>query len=320
MGTEFDRQCDELLMYLQDPGDQCDVGQFLARVGVGRADQYELVSYLQDLSLVRDDSTSTGPDCRLTGAGRRRAQQLIAQRPQRRAAQLQTRMLRWLDSQSSPSDWTGFLESDLVEHPEGVFTQEELHQQAEWLSTNGLIKALRAWGSPEGTIRPELTPTGKDCLIQGGDVGVYLGHGGTGGNTTTYNTTNTQDTHVGAIYGGQNALGSNHVSQVQNNEFVAPGYERFADAVHALLVETAQRPDLLQDDRDDLAAAGDDALSAVTGQQPDQRLVKRSRDAMVGILYRIGAAMGGAALQGTEGSVEQWAAEHSQTLLGSLPF
>lgn len=181
-------------------------------------------------------------------------------------------------------------------------------------------QGTRGVGQPGGHDPAGTDPDGEGLPDPGRDVGVYFGHGGTGGNTTTYNTTNSQDTHVGAIYGGQNALGSSHVSQVQNNELVAPGYERFADAVHALLVDTAQRPDLLQEDRDDLAAAGDDALSAVTGQQPDQRLVKRSRDAMVGILYRIGAAMGGAALQGAEGSVEQWAAEHSQILLGSLPF
>ncbi|WP_337832983.1 hypothetical protein [Pseudonocardia sp. TMWB2A] len=202
-----------------------------------------------------------------------------------------------------------------MEHPEGAFTQDEVYHQAEWLYENTMIKAIRVDEAPNGTIRPELTPRGKDCLIQGGDVGTYLGHGGTAGNTT-----HSQDTHVGTIYGGQNAFGSNHVSQDQNNELVAPGYERFADAVHALLTDTAQRPGLSQDDRGDLVAAGDDALGAVTGQQPDKQLVKRSHDAVVGTLSRIGAAMGSAALQGAEGSVEQWAAEHSQILLGSLPF
>jgi hypothetical protein len=319
MATEFDRQCDELLMHLEGCGEHSDVATFLAEQDVSVDEQYELVRYLEQLGLVRDQSTIVAAHCVLTGAGRRQAQQLIAQRPQRRAAQLQTRMLRWLDAQSYPSDWTGFHDSDHVKHPDGAYTQDEVHQQAEWLSTNGLVKALRAHGSPEGTIRPELTARGRDCLIQGGDVGAYLGHAGTGA-TTTYNTTNSQDTHVGAIYGGQNALGSNHVSQIQHNELVAPSYERFAEAVQALLTDAAQRPDLSQEDRDDLAAAGDDALGEVTVQQPDERLVKRSRDALVGILYRIGAAMGGAALQGVEGSVEQWAGQHSQTLLGSLPL
>lgn len=317
MATAFEQQCEALLMHLEETeraGSNAD--GFLAALGVEKDHRYAVVRFLVNEGLATEVSKLASPDCRLTGAGRQRAQQLISQRPARRVAELRTRMLRWLEPDSYPSDWSGFLgSSDQIDYPQQQFTHGEVEHQAEYLYTAGLITAIRANGARNGTLRPELTTRGRDCLIHGGDVASYLGAGSQPGHTT-YNTTS-QDTHIGSISGGQQAFHSSNVTQVQHNQ-PAAGYEELAQLVRQLLAQLPQRSELTDEAREEIHEAGEETLEVLTSPEPKPSKVRRMVDGVVGALGRVATTLGQGALHGADESTTQWAHDQTQLLLGAL--
>lgn len=313
MVTAFDQQCEALLMHLEET-DRVDNGAdiFLTSLGVEKDRRYEIVRHLVAQGLATDGTTYGGPNCWLTGAGHQRAQELIGKRPARRVAELRARMLRWLEPEAYLVDWSGFLDSDQIAYPQQSFTSSEVEHQAEFLYNAGLITAVRADQARDGTLRPALTPTGRDCLIYGGDVAAYL----TVASRVTYNTTS-QDTHIGSISGGQQAFHSSNITQVQHNQ-PAAGYEELGRVVQQLLAQLPQRSELPHEAREEIHEAAEETLEVITGPDPKPGKVRRMVDGIVGVLGRVTATLGQGALQGAEGATTQWAHEHTQLLLGAL--
>ncbi|MEU3767895.1 hypothetical protein AB0E55_22825 [Amycolatopsis keratiniphila] len=317
MGTQFEEQCEALLMYLEETAeDERDVDQFLAGLDVAEDHRYDLIEFLSNQGLVKNASGFGDPDCLLSGAGRYQAQQLISQRPARRVAALRTRMLRWLDTESQRVDWSDFLASDHVEYQQQRFTQTEVEHQAEFLYNAGLITAVRVNEAVDGTLRPTLTSRGRDCLVQGGDVAAYLGAGHGPSNTTIRNS---QDTHIGSITGGMQAWNSTTVSQVQHNN-AAAGYEELVRLVQQLVAQLPERTELTSEAREDIQEAAEDTLDVLAGPEPKPGKIRRLVDGIVGALGRAALPLGQGMAQGVHEGTAKWASEHSQLLLSSLPM
>lgn len=316
MATAFDQQCEALLMHLEET-DRVDHGAdvFLASIGVEKADRAEIVRHLVAQGLATDASKMGAVDCRLTGAGRRRAQELIGERPARRVAELRARMLRWLEPEAYPADWSGFLDSDQIDYDRQPFTASEVEHQAEFLYNNNLITAVKVDQARDGTVRPAITTAGRDCLIHGGDVAAYLRGGQS--THTTYNSTTSQDTHIGSISGGQQAFHSSHVTQVQHNQ-PAPGYEELGRIVQQLLAQLPQRTELTAEAREEIQEAAEETFEVITGQDPKPSKVRRMVDGIVGVLGRVVTTLGQGALKGADDATTHWVHEHTQLLLGAL--
>jgi hypothetical protein len=312
MATPFEQQCEALLMHLEET-ERADnaADEFLAALGVKKDRRYAVVQFLVDRGLATDVSTLEGVDCWLTGAGHQMAQQLISQRPARRVAELRARMLRWLELESDPTDWSGFLDSDQVDYRGEPFTGGDVEHQAEFLYNSGLITAVHVDEAMDGTLRPELTSRGRDCSVHGGDVVAYLGIGGQP-SRTTYNTTS-QNTHIGSISGGQQAFHSSDFTQVQHNQ-PAAGYEELAQVVQQLLAQLPHRPELTDQAREEIHEAAEETLEVITSPEPKPSKVRRMVDGIVGVLGRVATTLGQGALQGTNESTTQWATEHTQLL------
>ncbi|OLR92597.1 hypothetical protein [Actinokineospora bangkokensis] len=315
----FQEQCEALLMHLAetDFADR-DVTGFLDGLGVATPGQHDMVDYLAKSGLVENIRSLGAADCRLTGEGRAAADALIRQRPVRRVAELQARMLRWVDQDDDVADWSGFCASDQVVCLGHRFTARDVEHQAEFLYDAGLIRAVPSWGVAKGTLRPELTANGRDCLLHGGDVAAYLGTRGQT-TTTTYNNTTSRDTHIGTVNNSQLAVNSSHFSQTQNNE-VAPGYEDLAAAVRRLLTQLPAHAELTDEAREEIQEAAEETLETITAADPKPRKVRRMVDGIVGALSRAATALGQQALEGAGVATHQWTEEHTQLLLNALPM
>ncbi|MFD5248452.1 hypothetical protein ACFWIW_28195 [Amycolatopsis sp. NPDC058340] len=317
MASRFDEQCEALLMFLEEAidGDR-DVERFLTGLGLARQERFDVVASLAARELVVNDRKLARVDCRLTGEGRHRAQQLIEQRPARRAAELRTRMLRWLDTESRRVDWSGFLASDQVVYQQHPFTKTEVEHQAEFLFTVGLITALSGDQAVDGIYGPKLSPRGRDCLIHGGDVAAYLGTSPVPSSTTVRNS---QDTYIGSITGGMQSWNSATVSQVQHNNAPA-GYEELSRIVELLLAQLPGRTELIGEAREDIQEAAEETLAVIAGPEPKLGKVRRLIDSLVGALGRAALPLGQGMAQGVHEGTAKWAGEHSQLLLNSLPM
>ncbi|UJW36899.1 hypothetical protein L3Q67_45355 (plasmid) [Saccharothrix sp. AJ9571] len=171
MVTPFDEHGHALLMHLEEHGPG-EINDVLARRGLGDDDAFQLAEYLGEQGLVTNSFSGGGAiESTLTGGGRQRAQRLLASRPARRLTELRRRMLAWLEHHGQNIDWNNFLASDQVQYEDAVFTEDEVTREAEYLDESGLITSLPVDEAPNGTIQPQLTARGRDCLLyHGGDV------------------------------------------------------------------------------------------------------------------------------------------------------
>ena len=243
------------------------------------------------------------------------AQQLISQRPARRVAELRARMLRWLELESDPTDWSGFLDSDQIDYRGEHFTGSDIEHQAEFLYNSGLITAVHVDEAMDRTMRPKLTSRGRDCSIHGGDVVAYLGIGGQPSHTT-YNTTS-QNTHIGSISGGQQAFHRSDFAQVQHVR-PAAGYEDLAQVLQHLLAQFPHRPELTDQAREEIHEAAEETLEVITSSELKPSKVRWMVAGIVGVLGRVATTLGQGALQGANESTTQWATEHTQLLFNAL--
>ncbi|MGM1062163.1 hypothetical protein [Saccharothrix sp. Mg75] len=234
MRIDIEHHARGLLEHLGQSGEN-EVADYLRENEIDIQNGHLVVEYLVGTGLARDCSTFGGPDCRLTGSGLAKAQQLIAERnsPVRRLGTLWTRMLRWLEDNRGVSDWSGFLAGDGMRYPGGDFTKAEVEKEAAYLYGHGLITAARVDEAEDGTLRPGITTAGRDCLIHfEGDVNQYLNRGGrsTTSHTTHNNTTITMTDSVGNITNASSNVQQNVNSGLDTTEVL-----KFAGAVRQTL-------------------------------------------------------------------------------------
>ncbi|SDG69745.1 hypothetical protein SAMN05216553_110296 [Lentzea fradiae] len=215
--------------------DENEVADYLEQNEIDTANGLLVVEYLVEAGLAEDCSTFGGPDCRLTGSGLARAQQLLAERksPARRLGTLWSRMLRWLEDNRGVADWSGFLAGDGISYPGGDFTEAEVKREAAYLLGHGLIEDRRVDQADDGTVSPTITTAGRDCLIHfRGDVNQYLNRGGrsTTSHTTHNNTTITMTDSVGNITNASSNVQQNLNSGLDTTEVL-----KFAGAVRQTL-------------------------------------------------------------------------------------
>ncbi|UJW32434.1 hypothetical protein L3Q67_01190 [Saccharothrix sp. AJ9571] len=175
MVTPFDEHGHAVLIHLEEHGPG-EINNVLARRGLGDDDAFQLAEYLGEQGLVTNSFSGGGAiETTLTGAGRRRAQRLLASRPARRLTELRRRMLTWLEHHDHVINWEDFLGSDQLQYEDSHFTEDEVDREAEYLLESGLITSQTMDQAPNGTIQPQLTARGRDCLLYNdGDVRRFL--------------------------------------------------------------------------------------------------------------------------------------------------
>jgi hypothetical protein len=165
MTTEFDEDCDALILHLYET--DLDVADdFLADRGYDIGETRRLVQDLEERGLVAPTYVLAQTRCQLTGRGVRHAQKLIKERPRRRATTLRRRMLLWLEDNPQPANWDGFLASDQARFEGAPFTEDHVTREAKYLFDLACITALTIDQEVDGMLRPNLTPTGRDLLYE----------------------------------------------------------------------------------------------------------------------------------------------------------
>ncbi|WP_410583836.1 hypothetical protein [Amycolatopsis sp. lyj-108] len=167
MTTSFDEHCDALILHIHETGQQVVVDDFLTERGFDEATPTDLVQDLENRGLVHPTYTLGEVRCRLTGAGVRRAQQLINERPKRRATTLRHRMLQWLEEHPESPNWDEFLASDQVRFEGTAFTEAQLKREAKHLYDLRYITAATIDEEVDGVLWPDITASGRDFLFDG---------------------------------------------------------------------------------------------------------------------------------------------------------
>lgn len=283
MAPDIEQHGTGLLELLHDDSDAA-VATYLSEHGLSLRDGIVLVEYLSDHGLVRDVSTFGGPDANITAQGIARVQQLRTERqsPARRVATLRTRMLMWLDHQEQQEigidDWSQFLASPNVDYYGTPFSKQELAREAEYLKQHDLITGIDVGDMRQATpgmIRPKLTGSGRDCVIDfGGNVSDYLNRGRSGGNTTNITMTDSA---------GNITVASENVVQNVNSGLDTTKLLDFAGFVRQTL-PTLGLPTNQQDTLDTQAGELHHEADSPT---PDRSKLRRLLDA---ILEGLGAA------------------------------
>lgn len=311
MTTDFNEHRNALLIRLHE-SDLQDINGFLAERGIHDEKAVDLVKDLEQDGLVKPLFGSGGvAACRLTGRGGQQAQRFIKERPARRLSVLRQRMLLWLESHRDILDWTSFLHSDQASYVDGDFTWDDIGHEATYLSNKRLISAFAGDQQPDGMLKPRLTSSGRDCVLEhDGDVRSYLagGRNSEGASTTNYFA---QVIH-GAVSNSQFASGNALVTQNQQNTIAkAPEqYQDLARIVAQLLEQLPDQCDVEDESRQDVEAAALDVLAEVTeSEDPQPGKVRRATKALSGMLLHLGQAAAAGAAAGTQSGVQDWAQE-----------
>jgi hypothetical protein len=317
---------------LEAPGFPIGVERVAERCGLDRQDAIRIGLELMSDGLISgtplegDDEVKTINGLELTGPGRRRLQS-------RRAEQFLFALEEKSggDPDAAVSAWTI---GQLI-----GWTERETRYVADSLSDDGYIEDVEM-GSDSVTmtgagrayldraVAPREDGTVGDVSINRGNIARMMSEiqaefdkhairvpvqadpaiPGAGNHTTIYN----GPVIHGDANGVQLAWGNNSVFQQQSTS-VAPGYEALAQA----LVSTLERLPgigLSDDDQADAEAAGQEALLALAGPDPDQGVIRRSLSALKGHLAQL--ALGAAV--GAEQGAQEWAKTAIQHL--HLPF
>ncbi|WIX92578.1 hypothetical protein [Amycolatopsis sp. DG1A-15b] len=168
MTTEFDDHCDALILHLHET-DSSVADDFLADRGFDFGDTRQLVQDLEERGLVTPTYVLAQTRCTLTGRGVRRAQQLIKERPKRRATTLRYRMLLWLEEHPETENWDAFLASSQAHFEGAAFTEPQLKREAKFLYESGYITAVTIDQEVDGMLYPDLTAAGRDFFYEGGE-------------------------------------------------------------------------------------------------------------------------------------------------------
>lgn len=155
------RATDLLLAALEGGG---EISRSAAEENIG--DALAVGDFVQKLStrgLLRKDTSIVG-EITLTGLGREVAEYIKYSREHgrdRREA-VQRGILRWVSlnpNAASVQDLVGEASATAF----GIeLTEEEIAAEAKWLSDNGLLSGVHAWG--QALLRPEITSLGRDVL------------------------------------------------------------------------------------------------------------------------------------------------------------
>jgi hypothetical protein len=145
-------------------------------LGLQALDAAKACHRLEDLGLVDFDG-SLAARVRVSLDGREAAKRLLADRTsgKNRRAALRTAMLNWL-SDSEPTRVDSM--PDFAHTPGATlhgttFTDQEIVNETTFLSEQGLIEGIKAWGGP--LMRPSLTAHGRDCVDRfNSDVNAWL--------------------------------------------------------------------------------------------------------------------------------------------------
>lgn len=210
-----DTRAEEALITAFNVGGQASLSDIEESVG-DQMNAIECAEYLRSLGLAQKE-TSIAREVTLTSTGKDVAELIEASRSSgaaRRAA-VQLGILRWLSLPNSYSGSTeGFVNTDEATAYGTPFTEQEIHDETEWLLDKNLIKGTKAWG---GTIvRPEISSQGRDVLDSGERPGDFLRMG-------TQTTTFDQSSHSINVAHSQNLAiqqgGANNYQKVdQNNQ------------------------------------------------------------------------------------------------------
>jgi hypothetical protein len=177
-----------------------DVNQFMAENDLPEGWASVLVDDLVSRATIETIRAFGGRlDARLTALGIDFVQKVRVERadPVQRSRTLRQRMLNWLYTQESantpPSDWSDFLSGEDGYFRADPFKLAELEREARYLTDRDLITAIKADQAGSGTVKPRLTATGIDCVMDfGGKVSDYINRNA--GGRTTNNITMTSST------------------------------------------------------------------------------------------------------------------------------
>lgn len=191
-----DTWAEEALITAFNAGGQASLSEIERNVG-DQMRAIECAEYLRSLGLAQKE-TSIAREVTLTSTGKDVAELIEASRTSgaaRRAA-VQLGVLRWLSVPNSyPGSTEDFVNTDEATAYGTPFTEQEIHDETEWLLDTNLIKGTKASG---GTIlRPEITSQGRDVLDSGERPGDFLRMG-------TQNTTFDQSNHSINVAHSQN--------------------------------------------------------------------------------------------------------------------
>jgi hypothetical protein len=265
---------------------------------------YDLVSYLADRRLVKDQSTFGAVRAMILPDGIAAVERLRADRATpaqrgRRANTVRTNLLWWLDGQDTPpNDISGALAGLGVDDLGTGFTIEDVNRQAAYLEEKGLISGRRTWQS--GLMRPALTAAGRTCVTDfGGNVSEYLNAQHGGGSTTT----NTFNMHGG----GNNVAVGDHNTQHMTTGLDTTKVLEFAQFV----VEAMPAFGLPADQQGALQAQVDELRAEADSPSPEPGVIRRLIDKM---LTAVGTGTS-AALQTAATNLGQQALESVQTAI-----
>jgi hypothetical protein len=240
-----------------------------------------VVDNLTDRGLVQSLKGIGGRlNVKLTASGIDFVQKIRAERndPVRRSRELQQRMLRWLYSQeysdSPPLDWTAFLASEGEQFWSAPFTLTELEREAGYLVDSNFIIGAKIDQAGSGMIKPRLTASGRDCVMDfGGGVSNYLNRHSSSG--TTNNVTMTSST-------GNIVVASENVVQNLKAGIDTRKLLEFAGFVHQVLPTLG----LANHEQAGIASDATELYAAAEVVDPDRGRLKKLIEAVLGGLAK----------------------------------
>ena len=273
-----------LHLWLYDQGafgtQSANVSDFVGPDSDGGTEAEPLADYLQHLGLA-EQVCMGGIRLSLTPEGVHRAQQIRRNRkdPARRIPELQRRILLWLSEseRNHAASVLTFLSTDHAEFLGDRFSEEEVIAEAGYLQESGLILAHRTW---QGSwLRPSLTPTGRECLINyGGDVSNYRRSRDSGGGNIT---NNYFPNNAGNVAVGNH----NNIRQLATQGLDVSALAEFA----AMLSQLAPvLPDLFEDDQAQVREAAGGIEAELVKAQPDGGKLRKLGEALLPILRKTG--------------------------------
>jgi hypothetical protein len=289
--TKHEQHRTAVLLHLAEPGEH-DVDAFLAERGLDEERAHDLLVELEHDGLVKARSSLAGTaDCRLTGRGEERAEQLLRKRPGRRIGVLRQRMLTWLDAHRDAEDWVSLLKSDQMHHDDGDFTRDELQAEAGYLFESGLLRAHTADYLRDGMLQPKLTSNGRDCVLDhDGDVRSYFDARNFGTSSTTHVH---GPTFNGDMAGAQMAWNNTAVTQNQRTA-IARAAEQYQDLARIVAIVLEQLPerDVTDQEHEDVQVAASAVSSEMTGPSaPESGRLRRAVKFLSGTLLYLGDAV-----------------------------
>lgn len=191
-----DAWAEEALITAFNAGGQASLSEIEQSVG-DQMRAIECANFLRSLGLAQKETSIAG-EVALTSTGKDVAELIEASRTSgaaRRAA-VQLGILRWLSIPNSyPGSTQDFVNTDEATAYGTPFTEQEIHNETEWLLENNLIKGAKSL--QDTILRPEISSQGRDVLDSGERPGDFLRMG-------SQNTTFDQSSHSINVANSQN--------------------------------------------------------------------------------------------------------------------